>query len=605
MIPTRPGMAARSNKKQERRRVMPAQLQTDNREIPKTATNRTKQWDSEVDLLVVGSGAAGLTGAVVAAQGGARVLVIEKSALLGGTSATSGGGVWIPCSPAAQAVGHEDSEAEAFAYLRALSDAHVSDARITAFVRGAPALLTWLARHDILHFDSTPYPDYHLELAGAKTGWRTHFPRAMHGRALGDAVNLIREESPAASLFGKINWTVAETQALLHRPPGWSWTAAKMLLRYLLDVPQRLHSTRDRFLSLGNAIVGHLMLALDRFAVPVQRETALAELIVESGRVVGAVAVQQAAGGPRTLRIRARRGVLLAGGGFERNAALRARHLPAQAGDPGMSGSQINNTGDCIEVARRIGAATLAMDSAWWAPVFKVPGEERARLCAVERALPGCIMVDYSGRRFMNEAKSYHVAAQAMLAADSPEARTIPAYILFDARFQRRYPMGPLMPWPLKLHSRAVRSTVTVASSWDEMARKLNLPAQTLRETVGRFNVDAARGEDSEFGRGFDEYERYYGDPKVRPNPTLAPLLRAPFYAMQLHLGDIGTNGGLATDEHARVLDGEGNVIAGLYAAGNTTASVMGHSYPGAGGTLGPAMTFAFLAGRHLLGDAS
>lgn len=561
-------------------------------------------WHSEVDLLVVGSGAAGLTGAVVAASGGARVLVIEKSALIGGTSATSGGGVWIPGSPVAKAQGHEDSVDDAYRYLRALTDDHVSDARIMAFVRGAPQLLGWLAEHTSLQFNSTPYPDYHLELAGGKTGWRTHFPRELHGRALGSAVNLIREESPAASLFGKINWTVAETQALLHRPPGWLWTATKMVLRYLLDIPQRLHSSRDRFLSLGNAIIGHLKLALDKLAVPIQRETELIDLIVAQGRVVGAIVVQRINGQqPRTLRIRARRGVLLASGGFERNAELRARHLPAQASDPGMSGSQINNTGDCIGIAQRVGAATLSMDSAWWAPVFKVPGEARARLCAVERALPGCIMVNQVGRRFMNEAKSYHVAAQAMLAADRFAARTIPAYILFDARFQRRYPMGPLMPWPLWLHSRAIRATVTVAGSWEEMAWKLKLPAATLRETIARFNVDALRGEDTEFGRGFDEYERYYGDPKVQPNPTLAPLEQGPFYAMQLHLGDIGTNGGLATDEHARVLDGDGVAIAGLYAAGNTTASVMGHSYPGAGGTLGPAMTFAYLGATHLLGS--
>jgi len=301
------------------------------------------------------------------------------------------------------------------------------------------------------------------------------------------------------------------------------------------------------------------------------------------------------------LRIRARRGVLLASGGFERNAELRARYLPPQAGDPGMSGSQINNTGDCLGIAQRIGAATLSMDSAWWAPVFKVPGEERGRLCAVERALPGCIMVNRAGRRFMNEAPSYHIVAQTMMAADRADARTVPAYILFDARFHRHYPMGPLLPLPLWLHSAAVRRAVTCANSWDELARKIGLPAEALQETITRFNTDARRGVDTEFGRGSDEYERYYGDPKVAPNPTLAPLERAPFYAMSLHLGDIGTNGGLATDADARVLDANGVPIAGLYAAGNITASVMGHSYPGAGSTLGPAMTFAFIAANHIL----
>jgi 3-oxosteroid 1-dehydrogenase len=505
----------------------------------------------------------------------------------------------------AAALGHEDSPDAAFEYLRALTDEHVGDARIEAFVRGAPAMLAWLAQHTSLQFDSMPYPDYHQELAGAMAGWRTHFPRALHGRVLGATVDLIREESPAASLFGKINWTVAETQALLHRPPGWMWSATRMMLRYLLDIPQRLHSSRDRFLSLGNAIVGHLVLAMQQRSIPIQRNTRLVELLMAGDRIDGAVIESLGEDGVwRQERIRTRRGVLLACGGFERNAEMRARYLPAQASDPGMSGSQINNRGEAIDIAGRVGAAMLGMDSAWWAPVFKVPGEERARLCAVERALPGCIMVDSAGRRFMNEAKSYHVAAQAMLAADRPDTRTIPAYILFDARFQRRYPMGPLMPWPLWLQSRAIRATVTRAPNWEQMAWKLGLPAETLQQTIERFNADARRGSDSEYGRGFDEYERYYGDPKVSPNPTLASLEQAPFYAMQLHLGDIGTNGGLATDELGRVLDGEGDAIAGLYAAGNVTASVMGHSYPGAGGTLGPAMTFAFLGMKHLLGES-
>ena len=436
------------------------------------------KWDSEVDLLVVGSGAAGLTAASVAASGGASVLVIEKSAKLGGTSATSGGGVWIPCSPVAASLGQEDKPEDAYSYLRALTDEHVGDDRIMAFVRGAPALLAWLATHTSLRFNSTPYPDYHQDLPGAKTGWRTHFPEEMHGRVLGDTVNLIREESPAASLFGKINWTVAETQALLHRPPGWLWVASKMLLRYLLDIPQRLHSSRDRFLSLGNAIIGHLLLALAKLSVPIQRQTELIDLIVEDKRVVGVVVVQKInSQRMKTLRIRARRGVLLASGGFERNAAMRARHLPAQAGDPGMSGSQINNTGDCIGIAQRFGAATLSMDSAWWAPVFKVPGEERGRLCAVERALPGCIMVNQAGQRFMNEAPSYHVVAQAMMAADRADARTVPAYILFDTRFHRRYPMGPLMPLPLWLHPASIRRAVIHAASWGELARKINICA--------------------------------------------------------------------------------------------------------------------------------
>jgi 3-oxosteroid 1-dehydrogenase len=371
-----------------------------------------------------------------------------------------------------------------------------------------------------------------------------------------------------------------------------------MLLRYYLDIGQRLRSRRDRFLTLGNAIIGQLKLAADRFGAQVWRHTALTELVLEQGRVTGAVVTQRG----RQLRLRARRAVVLAGGGFERNAAMRAAYLPAPAADAAMSGSQINNTGDCITVGARAGAATLNLDSAWWAPVFKVPGEERGRLCAFERALPGCIIVNQAGCRYMNEAASYHVAAQRMMAADTAAARCVPSYIVFDSRYRRRYPMGPLLPMPGWLHSAAVRSTVVRARSWDELAQKLRVPPAALKDTIERFNAGARIGSDPQFARGASEYDRYCGDPKVAPNPTLAPLEQAPFYAMTLHLGDIGTNGGLATDAGARVLDSAGRPIAGLYAAGNTSASVMGHCYPGAGGTLGPALTFGYLAGLNAAG---
>lgn len=557
-----------------------------------------RQWDDEIDVLVVGSGAAGLSAAVVAASGPERtqVLVIEKSALLGGTSATSGAGVWIPCSPLAAEAGYPDTPEEAFAYLRALTAPNVSDERIDAYVRSAPAMLNWFARHTTLRFESMPYPDYHPDLQGGKPGWRTHFPIGMDGRLLGRDVDLIRAPSPAASLLGLICWEVKEAQTLLFRPRGWLFTLLGLLLRYALDVPQRLHSRKDRRLTLGNALIGRLMAAAKEKGVVIQRETALQELLLENGRVSGALISHEG----RTRRVKTRRGVMLAGGGFERNAAMRAAYLPPQAGAPELSGSQPNNTGDCIEAALRAGAATRNMDSAWWGPVFKVPGEERGRLCAIERALPGCIMVNHAGRRFMNEATSYHIAAQRMLAEDRPDARTVPAYILFDASYRARYPMGPLLPVPWLFNSRAVRSTVTRADTIEELARKLGLPADALKDTIASFNADARTGNDSQFGRGTDVYERYYGDARAQPNPTMAPLERAPFYAMPMYLGEIGTNGGLATDGDARVLDAAGVPIAGLYAAGNTTASVMGYSYPAAGATLGPALTFGYVAGLQL-----
>ena len=310
-------------------------------------------WDEDVDFLIIGSGAAGLSAAIVAAENKARIKVIEKSAFIGGTSATSGGGVWIPCSSTAAAMGQQDTESDAFNYLRGLVGEGVSDERIRAFVRGAPTMQNWLARHTELRFNSVPYPDYHPEVNGAAiTGWRTHFPDAFDGRRLGKTVNRIREASPAASFLGIVNWTLEETHFLLHRPKGWKRVFAKLLWRYISDIPQRLHSRRDRFLTLGNAIIGCLVFALRERGVEVQCNSRLIELIREDGAVVGArIDID---GRPQLIKSRA---ILLASGGFERSATLRQRFLPAPGQNPEMSGSQESNVGDAITLAESVNAA--------------------------------------------------------------------------------------------------------------------------------------------------------------------------------------------------------------------------------------------------------
>lgn len=555
----------------------------------------TPTFDCNTDLLVIGSGAAGLSAASVAVQQQRSVMVLEKSPWIGGTSATSGGGVWIPGSPRAP---EADNPEDAFNYLRALAGEAVTNARIAAFVKQAPLMLEWFATHTELNFVSVPYPDYHQETVGARTGWRTHFPVDFDGKRLGPLVNRIREASPAASFLGIINWTLAETHVLLHRPPAWQWVFLKMIWRYLGDIPQRLRSRRDRYLTLGNAIIGALTHYLAENGVAIHTEASPQELICDdSGAVIGARVTLQG----RTVCIRAK-AVVIATGGFERNAMLRKRYLPTAGQNPEMSGSQDGNTGDALALCEKVDAGLLNMDSAWWAPVFKVPGEYRARLCAFERAFPGCIMVNQDGERYMNEAVSYHVAAQKMIAIDSEAHNASPSWIIFDSTFRHHYPMGPLLPIPLLLHSRAVRETVIKANDLEELAVKTGLPEQGLSATLERFNEYAAQGHDPDFGRGASEYDRYYGDPRVSPNPTLAPIKKPPYFAMLLHIGDIGTNGGLATNEHAQVLNRTGTPVAGLYAAGNCSASVMGHCYPAAGGTLGPALTFGFIAARHALG---
>ncbi len=553
------------------------------------------QWDVQTDVLVVGSGAAALTAAVAAAAQGAHTLIVEKSELFGGTSATSGGVIWIPATQQALSAGHADSPEEAFQYIRALSDTNIPDERIWAFVRQGREMVAWLEANTFVKMRAHPYADYHPEMPGGKPGWRSLEALPLHSSELGDDFTRLRAPHPAVQFLGRVSWTLEETGALLFRIPGWWQVALRVFGNYFLDFPQRLHSSRDRRLTLGNALLARLKLSANKYGAQLWLNSALIELIRTDGRVTGAVIERD---GRRT-RVGARRGVVLAAGGFERNAEMRRQYLP-RSHEPRWSGSQPNNTGDAIRAAMQVGAGTLNMDSAWWGTSMSLPGEERARLMAFERALPGAIIVNANGERYMNEAASYHIAGQQMLACDTDDARTIPSWMVFDAKYRASYPVGPVIPdFPDWLQSGTVHAVLTRADTIAELAQRTQLPAERLQATIARFNANARQGIDPDFRRGESAYDRYYGDPKVAPNPTLRALETAPYYAIRIYPGDIGTNGGLATNEHAQVLDAAGVTIPGLYAAGNMAATVMGHSYPAAGATLGPGMTFGYIAGRH------
>ena len=561
-------------------------------------------FDVHTDLLVIGSGAGGLTAALTASIEGAETLVVEKSDQFGGTSAMSGGGIWIPNSHHLKYIPDvEDSREASLAYLRGVLGDEVEPERLEAFVDQAPRMLEYLESHSRVACEPVPYSDYYPELEGGKSGHRTHQPLPMHARKLGDNFVNLRGQHPQTLVAGRITMTMMEARAFLTRAPGWRWTAAKIALGYILDIPGRLKGKRARRLALGNALVGRLLWSLLDRNVPMQLNTALKELIVEGDRVVGAVVERDGV----EQRIGARRGVVLASGGFEHNRALREKYLP-QPTNPEWSASQENNTGDGLLAAQALGAGTNHMEHAWWVPAIKIPRWDRPYVLMAERANPGIVIVNQKGERFANEAAPYQEAGKAFYDANSEDAPTIPAWVVFDGTFRSKYVFSPLIPDPTtqdKMVSRAVKEILIKASSLDEIAEKTGVDADTLKETVRRNNEYAKTGVDPEFKRGESAYERYYGDPRNQPNPCIAPIEKAPFYAMPMHPGDIGTKGGLATDQNAQVLREDGSAIAGLYAVGNCAASVMGSTYPGAGSTLGPAMTFAWLAAHHALIEQS
>jgi 3-oxosteroid 1-dehydrogenase len=424
-------------------------------------------------------------------------------------------------------------------------------------------------------------------------------PLPIDGRRLGKDVRTLRFASPAASLFGYLNWHFDETYILLFRAKRWWLHLAKSLARYWLDWPFRFTSRKDRRLTLGNALAGGLRLALNEAKVPLWLNSGLEELITEKGKVVGAVVRRDG----QALRIRARKGVVLAAGGFDKNQAMRDAHAPLYP-NALYSGGTSGNTGDAIRAGQALGAETMNLQSTWAAPVFYVPGEDRGRLCTIERALPGCMMVNQQGERYLNEAASYHIVGQQMARRQREHGDASPSWFVFDHTYRHSYPVGPVYPLvPDWLQNGMVKTILKKGRTIAELAAQMGVDPARLEATVGRFNANAAKGEDPDFRRGEAAYDKMYGDPRISPNPCLRPLNKGPFYAMPIYPGDIGTNGGLKTDDLARVLDAKGKPIGGLYAIGNSAASAMGESYPGAGVTIGPALTFGYIAANHLTGS--
>lgn len=557
----------------------------------------TTSWDHTVDLLIVGSGAGAMTAALTAYDRGASPLLIEKSDQYGGSSAMSGGGLWVPNNHLMEAAGIKDTPEDAWTYMKGTVGNAVSEERLRAYLEHAPQMVKYLMEHSRAQFVALPeYADYYPRVSGSRPGGRSIEPRHFNAAELGDEFLKMREQHIQCLIMGRMFMDIFEARALMCRSPGWIKLTMKLMGNYWLDIPWRFKSKRDRNLTMGNGLIGMLRRSLMDRGVPLWLNTAARELIVDNGRVVGVAAEREG----RTVRIRANRGVVLAAGGFEASQAMREKYLPKPTRAEWSCANKYN-TGDAINLGLSVGAALDLMDDAWWGPTTTVPGEAHARMLVIEKSLPGSILVNKRGERFVNEAAPYIDVVNAMYQNHKPEAPCVPAYIVFDANFRKKYPIGPVLQasqqpdWALP---KALKNYFKKADTVEGLAAQLGVDAAGLKATVAKLNQYARTGTDLDFHRGETVFDRYYGDEKVKPNPCLAPIETPPFYGFESYPGELGTKGGLKTDAQAHVLTEAGQAVPGLYAVGNCSASVMGHSYPGAGSTIGPAMTFGYLAAR-------
>ena len=560
------------------------------------------QWDEEYDVVVVGSGNGALTAALLAHDGGASVCVIEKSEYFGGSSASSGGGVWVPNNRYAIAAGADDSIEEARAYLEHVSPpGKIPPELIETYIQRGPEMIDYLHENtDWVRYQSLEhYPDYSPEGPGGKTGHRSMEPEPIHARELGEDFQFLAQQHPETRMPMGVNFTQVEAQVLMGALPGWKRLALKLFLNYLLDFRTRFQTRRDARLTMGNAGVARLFLSLQDRKVPLWRNCPMLELIEDQGGVCGVLARRQG----RPIRIRAERGVVLAAGGFERNQQMREQYLP-QPTRTEWSGGNLANTGDSIRAAQALGAATHQMDWAWWFTSATIPGREKATLSNVEKSMPGCITVNKQGRRFSNESQNYVSFVSDIFRETAAGNDCVPCFMVFDADFRRNRPVTPaliqgkLFPDWMVPGNWWTPEYLSKASTVEQLAEKISVDANGLADTISRFNEFAKTGKDLDFNRGDSTFDRYYSDPSVTPNPCLGPIQTPPFYSMALYPGEMGTAGGMVIDKDARVLREDGEPIPGLYACGNNTSALI-PSYAGPGSTLGPAMTFGYLAGRH------
>jgi 3-oxosteroid 1-dehydrogenase len=545
-----------------------------------------------VDFLIIGSGAAAMAAAIRAHDLGLRVLLVEKSDRYGGSTAMSGGVCWVPNNPGMHKKGVEDSDQDALDYLTHITKGEVEPERLQTYIRESQRVLSYLEAETHVRYDAMEkYTDYYPEAPGGRLGGRSMDAVPFDGTKLGSELRRLRLPHPQSQIMGKFGITAAAAQKLLVNNFSMKLFMLGSFVGWGLRFLKRGKYGRDTRLTCGNSLMGRLRRSLMDRGIPLWLESPAVALTEDAGRITGAVLQR----GDEQRRALAEHGVLLAAGGFARNAAMRnkwQRHPITTK----WTAANLHNEGDGIQMGIDAGGAVKLMKEAWWTPTTLVPGSDLAWVLVVEKNLPGSIFVNAAGARFCNEAAPYVDVVVDMYEADSAQ----PCWMVFDARFRHYYPVGPVAPGYAMPDSRTPRryreGFLRRADSIRAVAELIDVDPQALEATIARFNQMAKAGKDDDFARGESASDRYYGDPRVKPNPCLFPIEKAPFYAIPVYPGDLGTKGGLVTDLSGRVLTEHGAPIPGLFAAGNCAASVMGRTYPGAGGTIGPALTFGFLA---------
>ena len=556
------------------------------------------------DVVVVGSGAAGAMAALRAADQGLSVILIEKAHKFGGTSATSGGVAWVPNHGLAQ---DGDSREQTLQYLDSVVDKSVQRDRLEAFVDQAPHMVQFMQSVGVTIFAAT-WPDYYPSQPGARADRSLVCP-TFDGRDLGDNFTLMREQYTRFKLLNRYSMDLPEFFSISSRGKGWRKALLKIFWRYWTDFGTRRIGRRDRRMTNGASLMGPLFKAIFDRKIEVRLETRLDDLLLDGG-VVSGVTVSRFG---RSYQIGARYGVVICAGGFEWNQELRDRFFPVPGLTRHSSSPEDANRGEALLAGLKIGAATEHTEAGWWIPTMHMPmpvtsNFEEIHQAAFDVGRPHSVCVNRNGVRFTDEAAGYDDFGKGMVDDQVKTGANCPCWLVFDAVFRAKFTAGGFMP-SIIMSDRSIPPDywdhyIFKADSIEALAAKIQVPAATLQKTVTEMNGYARSGVDPRFGRGGNDYDRFFGDPTSKPNPSLGPIESAPFYAVAINLGDLGTKGGLKTDAQARVVDTSGRPIPNLYAAGNACGSPFGNCYPGAGGTIGPALTFGYVAANDIAARA-